>query len=301
MDELDKLRSKFDATMTAIRNARPKVLDDFPDYEDLPELMPDLAYHYLYGGWFDLRGILVISRLSERHPTDEKNVLLLPAPAPLSTDTFLHKKTAFSILTEARKELIRCLSGVYLLPVGDRFQARPFMHMGWKDITPESRLIALHYNSHVAAEAQSSEQPHFSRISYDWPSGRPFPAASLLVQQHPEMLWRLSQFGGARDMVLNGTRIAKERNGLWNSLVTLNTITVTLLAIAVTQSVLTICFASMMVKKIKQGKRKAVQSQESMSTDAESSLSVQLSGFRCPAMRCAGHRCAEDGTLSRLL
>eukprot|EP00922_Rhytidocystis_sp_ex-Travisia-forbesii_P004770 GHVS01007003.1.p1 GENE.GHVS01007003.1~~GHVS01007003.1.p1 ORF type:complete len:542 (+),score=15.32 GHVS01007003.1:162-1787(+) len=302
--ELDKLQTSFINAMTAIRNDKPKVLEDFPAYSDLPAVMPDLTYHYLYGGWFDLRGILVIKGLSEitttsrpqrlehdmTSATDVNNVLSLPAPAPLSTDTFLHKKTVLSILTRARMELIRCLRGVYLVPVVDRFQARPFMYMDWKDITPEYRLMALHYNSHAPAETQSSHQPLDRRISYDWPSALPFPAASLLVQQHPEMLWRLSQFGGARDMVLNDTWTAKKTwSDLWNSLGTLNGITVALLVIAVTQLLVTILLGSLMVKKIKQGKERGPEAQDFTSTstitDGESSSSLELTGLQSPARK----------------
>eukprot|EP00922_Rhytidocystis_sp_ex-Travisia-forbesii_P004771 GHVS01007004.1.p1 GENE.GHVS01007004.1~~GHVS01007004.1.p1 ORF type:complete len:533 (+),score=30.17 GHVS01007004.1:162-1760(+) len=303
-EELDKLQMSFADAMTAIRKAKPEVLEVFPAYNDLPDVMPDCTYHYLYGGWFDLRGILVIKGLSETtttsrprlsehdmtSTTDVKNVLSLPAPAPLNTHTFLHKKTVFSILTRARMELIRCLRGVYLVPVVDRFQARPFMYMDWKDITPEYRLIALHYNSHAPAETQSSEKPLDSRISYDWPSALPFPAASLLVQQHPEMLWRLAQFGGARDMALKDTSTAKKTwNGLWSSLESLNAITITLLVIAVTQLLVTILLGSLMVKKIKQGKDRGPEAQEfattSNITDFESASSLELSGFQSPARK----------------
>eukprot|EP00922_Rhytidocystis_sp_ex-Travisia-forbesii_P029912 GHVS01043871.1.p1 GENE.GHVS01043871.1~~GHVS01043871.1.p1 ORF type:complete len:594 (+),score=58.36 GHVS01043871.1:71-1783(+) len=252
-EEVKTLTEDYGKLIKEIKTAGKDVLSDYPAAAQLVDDVPVWTHHHMYGGWFELRGLLVIKGLLE--PTTSLNSLALPQPKPLTTKNFLHYNDVLVVLSKAMTELSSHLRAVYLIPIVKRFQGKPFLSMEWKDILHTSRMVAIGYNSQQPRQVYSAKVRSTGGDYYDWPSTSPVPAAALLVQQNPEMVWRLAQFGGAREKVLNGwSTVPDYLSDLDGVTQDVQVVSILLLVVAILHGVVGLCMIWRVYKKRKQEK-----------------------------------------------
>lgn len=198
-DWFTNLKTTFTKAVNEVKAAKTFSTNDIALPSTLPSEIPEFSFHHLYGGWYDIRGIVVIEGLEEPQTEGTKggDVLAIPKPIILRQSNFLSTKTVNKKLTDAITEYTLYIKSLYLDPPMNDQRAKYIPLMKWKDITETQRLVVRHHNSHFPPTeyiVNSLWPPN----TWAWPAVSSVPPTSFLLSVDPIFFIRLTQFSDSQ-------------------------------------------------------------------------------------------------------